>query len=119
VTARGNDGNAKPRHFPVNSFTSGAGMDRDVPRLVVGVDEVADEAVAIAVEVDAHEFAGAVQDGRAGIAADGVRRRDEVEGRSEVELVLAGKPARGEVERLLAAERGVPLEDLREVGVER
>ena len=50
-------------------------MDGDVPSLRVGVDEIADEAVAIAIEVDAHQFAGAVQNWRAAVAADGVRSR--------------------------------------------
>jgi len=44
-------------------FQHAARMDRDVPGLFVGVDEVAHQTVAVAVEVNADQIAGAVQHG--------------------------------------------------------
>ena len=58
-----------------------------MPRLVIGVDEVAHQAMAIAIEVDADEFAGAIEHRAAGVAADRVRGGDEVERRLGIELV--------------------------------
>ena len=47
------------------------------------------EFLQVAVEVQADEFAVAVDDGRAGVAADRVRRVDEIERRREIDLVAA------------------------------
>src|SRR5262249_36190948 len=65
----------------------------------IGVDEVAHQAVAVAVEVDSDELPLSIEDGAAGVPADGVRCRDEVERRVEIELVLAVEPALGQIER--------------------
>src|SRR5262245_43314063 len=76
-------------------------MNADVPRLVVGVDEVAYESMAVAIEVDADELARAVEHGTTGVAADRVRGRDEIERRLGPELVLHVEPAFGQIERML------------------
>ena len=68
---------------------------------MIGVDEVAHQPVAIAVEVDAHEFSRAIEHRAAGVAADGVRGRDEVERRRQIEFVLAIEPTFRQVERLM------------------
>src|SRR5436190_20702141 len=68
---------------------------------MIGVDEVAHQAVAIAIEVDADELAGAIEDRAAGVAADGVRRRHEVERRLSRELAFGIEPAFRQIEWLM------------------
>src|SRR5688572_26535275 len=68
-------------------------VNGNVPGLLLGVDEVAHQAVPIAVEVEADQLAGAVENRAAGIAADGVGGRDEVKRSFEIDLVLALAPA--------------------------
>ena len=60
-------------------FDDRPGVDGHGAGLFVGVDEVPDERLDVAVEDDAHEFAAAVDDRAARIAADDVGRRDEIE----------------------------------------
>ncbi len=80
-----------------------ARMHGDVPGLLVGVDEVAHQAVPVAVEVDADQLAGPVEDRTAGVAADGVGGRDEVERRPSVELVPCLRASVRQDERVAVA----------------
>src|SRR5258707_9380997 len=75
-------------------------MHGDMAGLLVGVDEVAYQAVPVAVEVDADQFTGAIEDRAAGVAADGVGRRDEVKRRRRIQFILGFTPALGQYERL-------------------
>src|SRR5205085_12594660 len=68
-----------------HDFEHAARVNRDgaVDRLVV--DEVADERLDVAVKDEAHKFALLVDRRRAGVTADDVVGRDEVERRLEIE----------------------------------
>src|SRR5947199_57549 len=78
-------------------------LDGDMTGLHVGVDEVAHQAVAVAVEVEADQLAGPVQHRAARVAADRVGRRHEVERCLQIELVLTIEPALRQHERLAVA----------------
>ena len=56
------------------------------------------EFLIIAVEIEANEFALAVDDGCPAVSADSVRRVDKIERRREIDFIPSGLYARGEVE---------------------
>ena len=72
-------------------------MDGDVTGLDVGVDKVADQAEAVAVEVDADHFAFGVDHWAAGVASDGVGGGDEVEALGQIELGAILQPGFGQL----------------------
>ena len=80
-------------------------MDGDVSGLFVRVNEIANEAVAVAVEVDADQFAGPVEHGAAAVAADRVGSADEIERRFQIQFRLRIEPAFREFERFAIPER--------------
>src|SRR5262245_50607917 len=82
-----------------HGFLDGFGMHGNVPGLFIGVDKVTDQAVTVAVEVDADELALLVDDRAATIATDGVGGADEVERGVKVKLALAVHPALREIKR--------------------
>ena len=81
-------------------------MDGDVPGLLVAVDEIPHQSVTIAIEVDADQLAGPAQDRTAGVAADGVGRRYEVEWSCEVKSVSTIHPARRQLQTAAGAPGG-------------
>ena len=69
-------------------FQDAATVDGNVPGLLVAVDEVAHQSMPVAIEIDADELAGLVEDRTAGIAADGVGGGYEIEGGACIQLSL-------------------------------
>ena len=63
-------------------------MDRQRPRLLVGIDVVQYQRLNVAVEDDPHQFAGPVYDRAARVSADDIRGIDEIEGRGKIQPAL-------------------------------
>ena len=70
-------------------FDHSGGVDGDGAVLCAVVDEVARQGLDVAIEDQADEFAIAIDDGRAGVAADDVAGGDEVDRSGEVESCRA------------------------------
>jgi hypothetical protein len=81
----------------------GPGVDGDSAGLLIGVGELVGDALAVGVEDDADEFAGAVDDGAAGVAAGDVGGADEIQGDGGVEFILGIFPTRWESVRVFVA----------------
>lgn len=63
-------------------------MDRQRPRLLVGIDVVQYQRLNVAVEDDPHQFASPVYDRAARVSADDIRGIDEIEGRGKIQPAL-------------------------------
>src|SRR5262245_26812226 len=71
-------------------------MNRDVPGLVVAVDEIANQPMSIAVEVNSDEFTGPIDHRAAGVATDRVGSGNKVERCGQVQFGLVVQPAFGQ-----------------------
>src|SRR5262245_36723480 len=78
-------------------------MDADRTSLLVGVSEIEDQRLDVAVEDDPAIFAGLVDDRAAAVAADDVGGADEVEGGIHVERLGRVEPGWGQLEGRLRA----------------
>src|SRR5262249_29761719 len=86
--------------YPPQRFENATGMHRDVPRLLVRVNKIAHQPMPVAVEVEAHQLAGAIEYRAAGIAADGVGRGDEAHRCRQLQFGLILAPTLRKLERL-------------------
>ena len=66
--------------------------------LKVGVDKIAHQPMAVAVEIDPHQFTGAIENRAARIAANGVGSGGEVEGGLQIQVRFPIDPALGQFE---------------------
>src|SRR5439155_25459034 len=87
----------------------GLRVDRYRPRLLIGVSEIEHQRLEVAVKDQADDLGFLVDDRATRIAADDVRRANEIERRLQVELAFALDPALRQVERLLVVVLGGPL----------
>ncbi len=94
-------------------------MHCDMPGLNIRVNEVTDQTVTVAVEVNTDQFPSAVEHGRTGIAADGVGGGNEVEGCIRVEPLAVLEPTGRQGERFAASQAVVTREELADRGVPR
>ena len=92
----------------LQGFENAAAVDADGAGafVFVNVQIAVRQLLEVAVEIDADHFAIAIDDGRAGTAADGVGGIDEIERRREIKRGFAIANARGQVERRLFVEAG-------------
>ena len=79
-------------------------MDGDRAVILDIVDEIADQALNVAVEDEPHEFGVFVDDGRAGVAADDVAGVDKIHGGGKFQAAFALQIALRQVKGRLAVE---------------